>query len=59
MIVAPPVEAGADHETVTCVLPETPLTEVGAPGSVTGVTEEEGAEAGLEPAAFVAVTLKL
>ena len=58
MIGAPPV-AGAVQDTVTCALPGTPLTEVGAPGTEAGVTEEDAAEARLVPAKFVAVAVKV
>ena len=59
MIVEPPLDTGAVQDTVTCVLPETPLTEVGAPGAEAGITAEEANEAAPVPAEFVAVTLKV
>lgn len=59
MIVDPPLEAGAVHDTVACPLPETPLTEVGAPGTVRGVTEAEATEGAPVPTAFVAVTVNV
>ena len=55
----PPVDAGAVKETVTCALPATAPTPVGAPGTVAGVTLLEGADAGLVPTAFVAVTVQV
>ncbi len=58
-IVAPPVFAGALHDTTTCVLPLTPLTPVGASGSVAGVTAADAVEAVLVPALFVAVTVNV
>ncbi len=39
------------------MLPAVAVTPVGAPGTVTGVTEADDAEAVLVPAAFVAVTV--
>ena len=53
------MEAGAVQETVTCVLPDTPATEVGAPGTVAGVTAEDAVEATLVPMEFVAVAVKV
>ncbi len=58
-ITAPPVLAGALHDTTTCVLPLTPLTPVGAPGSVAGVTAADAVEALLVPTLFVAVTVNV
>ena len=37
MIADPPLLAGALHVNETCVLPAVPATDVGAPGTVTGV----------------------
>ena len=51
----PPLEAGASHETTTWPLPATPVTVVGAPGTVRGVIGEE-AEADELPAAVLALT---
>jgi hypothetical protein len=59
VIVAPPLLAGAVKLTTTCALPLTPLTTVGTPGIVTGITEEEALEALLVPALLVAVTVKV
>jgi hypothetical protein len=59
VITEPPLKAGAVQETVTCALPATPLTEVGASGAVASVTEAEASEAALVPALFVAVTVKV
>ena len=56
----PPFELGADQDTVTCVLPATPLTAVGAVGAPMGVTVALGAEGALwNPAAFDARTVKV
>ena len=58
----PPFDTGAVQETVAEALPGVELTAVGAPGTVagaTGVTLLEGAEAALEPIAFVATTVKV
>jgi len=55
----PPLEAGADHDTVTWLLPATTELIPGAPGTVegvAGVTDSEDAEAAPVPTEFVAVT---
>ena len=59
MIALPPVLAGAVKFTVTCVLPGVPVTPVGAPGTVLGVTLFDGPDGALEPAAFVATTVNV
>ena len=59
MIVTPPSLAGGDHETVTDPLPGVPLTLVGWPGVVRGTTLPDALDAGLVPAAFVAVTVNV
>ena len=56
---APPLLAGAVHETVAEALPATPVTLVGAPGTVAGVTDAEAAEAAPIPALLVAFTVKV
>jgi len=56
-VTAEPPEEAAVHDTVTCVLPELPDTEVGAPGTAVGVTAEDALEAEPVPRAFVAVTV--
>ena len=50
---------GAVKLTITCALPLTPLTAVGAPGAVAGVTADEVLEALPLPALLVAVTVKV
>jgi hypothetical protein len=55
---APPLD-GAAQLTVTDWLCATTVTEVGAPGTVAGVTAIEAAEAALSPTAFVALTVKV
>src|ERR1043165_9714441 len=55
----PPLLAGAVHDTVAWALPAVAVTAEGAPGTVIGVTLAEAAEAGLVPAALVAVTVKV
>ena len=61
----PPFDAGAVHETEAEALPAVAVTPVGVPGTVaggggaSGVTLLEGAEAALEPIAFVATTVKV
>jgi hypothetical protein len=59
VIALPPFEPGADQLTVTCSSPGIPDTEVGAPGSVNGVTAEEAEDAAPSPTALVAVTVKV
>jgi hypothetical protein len=41
VIGAPPLLAGAVHETVACALPRTAVTDVGAPGTFDDATESE------------------
>jgi hypothetical protein len=55
----PPLDAGAVQLTVACAFPPLAVTPVGAPGTVAGVTDAEGAEAGPVPTAFDAVTVKV
>jgi hypothetical protein len=59
VIALPPFEPGADQLTVTISSPGMPDTEVGAPGTVRGVTAEEAEEAEPVPTALVAVTVKV
>jgi hypothetical protein len=59
VIAEPPFETGAVNETVASVLPATADGEVGAPGTVRGVTAEEAEEAAPSPAALVATTVKV
>ena len=59
MIVAPPLDAGAVHATVTDVVPATVAVPiVGAPGTVAGVTALDALDKPEVPAVFVAVALK-
>ena len=41
VIADPPLLAGAVHDTVNCVFPATNDTDVGVPGTVTGVPDTE------------------
>ena len=59
MIVEPPLLAGGAKLTFACALPAVAVPIVGAPGTVAGVTEFDGAEAGPGPTALVAVTVKV
>ena len=59
VIADPPFETGAVNEIVASPFPRTAVTPVGAPGTVTGVTEFVAVDAELVPTAFVAVTVKL
>ena len=56
---APPSETGARKPTVACPSPATADTDRGTPGTPTGVTVFEGADAGPLPALFVAVTVNV
>jgi hypothetical protein len=55
----PPLTTGTVKLTTACVLPLTPVTAVGAPGAVIGITEEEALEALPVPALLVAVTVNV
>ena len=55
MIADPPLLAGALHVNETCVLPAVPATEVGALGTVRGVTDPDVAVAPV-PIVFTALT---
>ena len=56
---APPLDVGATQVSATWALPEVPVTEVGEPGTVAGVTGAETAEAALVPTEFLAVTVNV
>jgi hypothetical protein len=45
--------------TLACALPPVAVTDVGAPGTVAGVTLFEAVEGALEPTAFVATTVNV
>ena len=51
--------SGTVKETAAAELPRMALTEVGASGTVAGVTEFDAADAVLVPTEFVAVTVKV
>jgi hypothetical protein len=53
----PPLLAGGKNETVACPFPAEADTAVGAPGTALGVTTLEGADGGLNPRAFLALTV--
>jgi hypothetical protein len=55
----PPLSAGAVKLTVARALPATAEAAVGAPGTPTGVTLLDAADAALTPMAFVAVTVNV
>jgi hypothetical protein len=48
--------AGADHDTSARALPRTAATPEGASGTVAGVVDTLGDEAGESPTSFVAIT---
>jgi len=50
---------GADHETATCPLPLVPITVVGAPGILSGVTAEDAVDALELPTELVAITVNV
>lgn len=55
----PPSDAGAVHVTVAEPSPAIADTDVGAPGTVLGVTAEDAVDGALVPTAFVAVTVNV
>jgi hypothetical protein len=55
----PPLDAGAAHVTTAVPSPAVAATETGAPGALGRTTGAEGAEAGLLPRAFFAVTVNV
>lgn len=59
MIALPPLDVGAVQLTTDAALPTAPLTLVGAPGTVSGVTDDEAVEAAEVPLAFVAVAVNV
>lgn len=59
LMATPPLDEGALKATTTWVLPAVALLMVGASGGPVGVTAVDGAEAGLEPPAFFATTVKV
>jgi hypothetical protein len=60
VITEPPLLTGAVHETAVLALPPTPVTTVGAPGTVApGVTVAEAEDAIEFPTVLVAITVKV
>ncbi len=60
MILAPPVDAGAVHDTGTCAFcPLVAVTPVGAPGVVEGTAPFDAVLADPAPLAFVALTVNV
>ncbi len=59
VMAAPPLDTGAENETIDCPFPTEALPIVGAPGTVAGVTELLVPDAAPAPFAFVAVTVKV
>jgi hypothetical protein len=59
VIADPPLLTGAVNDTVASVLPATADGEVGAPGTVAGVTALDVSDAAPVPATLVAVTVNL
>ena len=55
----PPFDCGADQATSPVPLPGVPVTPVGEPGSVPGVTPLDRVELALVPTALLAVTVKV
>ena len=58
-MVAPPLLEGAVKDTTACAFPAIAETPVGAPGTVTGVTEFEATELGPVPTELVAFTVNV
>ena len=59
MIALPPLLTGAVKLTLAVELPAVAAAAVGAPGTVAGVTLFDAVDGALEPAAFVAITVKV
>ena len=59
VIDAPPVEKGADQETSTDASLLVPITPVGTPGTVAGLTAKEASDGVPAPTTFVAVTVNV
>jgi hypothetical protein len=59
VIVAPPSDAGVDHDTVARASPATAVTASGALGVVIGITDDEGVDAVPAPTALDATTTKV
>ena len=59
MIVEPPFEEGAVHETVAWPLPGVAVTLSGALGGPIGIIDPVGNDARLMPAEFIAVTVNV
>lgn len=59
MIAEPPLLDGAVHDTLAWPSPAVPVTAVGAPGTVAGVTADDADDAVPVPAALVAVTVNV
>ena len=59
MIVEPPVDAGALHDTVAFALPAVALIPIGLLGTVIGVIDEDAVDAVEFPAPFVATTVNV
>jgi hypothetical protein len=55
----PPSLTGGVKLTLACALPGVAVAAVGAPGTVLGVTLLDALEGALDPAAFVAMTVKV
>jgi hypothetical protein len=55
-MIGDPLDPGAFQDTTAWPLPALAVAAVGAPGAPAGVTAKLGAEAGLVPTEFVAVT---
>ena len=55
----PPFNVGVVKLTIASALPAVAVPMVGMPGTVSGVTLLDGADAGLVPFALVAVTVKV
>ena len=54
-----PLLEGPVHVSETEPLPRVPATDVGAPGTVAGITADDADDAALVPTLFVAVTVNV
>ena len=59
VIELPPLNVGADQESVADPIPGNPVTSLGAFGTVKGVTGSEGDDGSDDPASLVATTVKV
>ena len=59
VIAEPPVDDGAVHITVACVLPDVAVALVGAPGTAAGVTTLDALDDAPVPTVLIVVTMNV